>query len=1079
MKNLIIPFVIKAHIANNIYADTLKIPRWSPDYTKVYNSALGSSITPHAFTEYQRCLKAGVHLHFILPDAFKHGTVKEGEYVFPTVPNRYVITRMYEADGNIQVKCFIVESDFLRSALDPDEDDEDYTVIPYLDGSSHPYRFMGRRYESDQIPEPGEYLPRLTALGGGDPMFAAYYPTCRSVFGWYDDLHDVPDICNLTYFVLGYFGNKQDDPFANVKNAEDFAAILVENCFTTDSGSDFCDNCVLFGEAINIEWKGAKYYYEDMNPPNGSIDVSFGATSAEAMSAVLAQKTLEHTIRSDNLEYHLTQLQYDLLKQQNQIDGNFKIDDEIYKRTFSEVDPMEVYDELKQKEDTTSGQMPDLSNYYKLRCLQRESGRMNRKLSFTRKKLYYAWENYIRRSEAHTTDASKALDEIHTLIDEISSEGGLIAQNNELNAQIAQMRQTVYSSLPPEYELCTQTAPPFIIPKDPVVMVSGDGVVNSYSSGNSGTDDLVYCQTMTQTSSEVSIDQVLEVCRGLPTVFLPFDYLSFLYQAVLNSPSLMEQFGDFTITGKISSLAVNAQPLALSQLFMDWQADYSCADDHATLDKWKLEYGKMNYTFYGDNISICTSVNGRIPLTPHAVYTLADHLNRYQTEFPGVYDNIRDLPFISQELSGFTDALTGLRQVFQLPVTYDTRDISKEVEKYVENQRLSVNDSDLFPLRGGYIALSKLNIIGTFGQKQAVVQNGIYNKAKAYFPFYMPVSKSGAMGLFPLVFNSETRLTAEFIPDGMYEKNLGVSAPYINEGTDGSPICAIILPELLNNRLILYNENGEYAGMLKTVFRNGKRKNLYIAPSTAPVLNTVLKCFIDGVTQNSNALPSLISLIQDTLDKTVRTCESDFIWGVPLVLAQLCVRFEFFGGSEYAKKWDDFGKYDDKGAQALNIPLKFGNIARVSDGTVGVYEENNFSVFHALWGADESVYNGYVTTEAPVISANDGDKRFIALMVPNSDLNIETGLLPVVTARIDAMYTSILEKLIPSVEINPILADVQKIRLPISNDFTWRYKTTTQSETTADIFSIEDDITENAVMDGFLIKKQKKEVAVP
>ncbi|MGV2388233.1 MAG UNVERIFIED_CONTAM: hypothetical protein LVR29_07585 [Microcystis novacekii LVE1205-3] len=32
-----------------------------------------------------------------------------------------------------------------------------------------------------------EYLPSLTAVGYGEPTFAAFYPNCHSVFGFYDD----------------------------------------------------------------------------------------------------------------------------------------------------------------------------------------------------------------------------------------------------------------------------------------------------------------------------------------------------------------------------------------------------------------------------------------------------------------------------------------------------------------------------------------------------------------------------------------------------------------------------------------------------------------------------------------------------------------------------------------------------------------------------------------------------------------------------------------------------------------------------------------------------------------------------
>lgn len=1069
---VIIPFTLKAHLANNTYADTYKPPRWYPDYTKIYNSALGASITPPPFTEYESCLKAGVHLHFILPAAFRHGAVTEKGYAFPTVPNRYVITRMYEKGEKIRVKCFVVESDFIRDRLGEDESAEDYSVIPYLkelqkaDAAPRPYRFIGRWYEADKAPAEGAYLDEeLTVIAGGDPMFAAYYPTCRSVFGWYDALEDVPDECALTYFVLGYYGCESKDPFFGVKTREDFNRVLTSFNFTVD-GDEFCDGCVFFGEALNIEWKGKDYPYPDMNPPDGETNASFGYTSADAMSAVLAKEfdspiSKMSKMSKEDFEYNLTKLQYDLLKQQEQEDGNFKIDDEIHKRTFRETDPLEEYDELSLKEKN-DGAPPNLEAYYELRRLQRETGRAERRLSFTRKKLYYMWETYIRRREAHSTDADEALREVNRLIERLSDDGELMKERNRLKEETERMRGEVKDKLPPEYELKTVTAAPFVIPKEPVLMLSGNGIKPEYVFDGRTSDGSLRCHFLPPPLNEPGVEEVLKKCVGLPSAAFPLDYSSLLYRAVINSPRLLKIFTSASPEENPLSDAVNETPLELSQLFMDWQVRFDCAEDEASLQNWDFDFGSTDYTFRGKETKRQVYVNGRIPLTPHAHKVLTDRLNAYGEKFgEDLREKLHDLPFISQELSGFTNELTGLRQVFQLPVGYDARDISKKVEKLVEKHRLSVCGTELFPLRGGYLSLSKLNIISTFGQKQMLVQNGIYNKAKAVFPYYMTDPKSDERGLLTLAFTSEARLTAEFTSARLTD--------------DCSPICAFILPELINKRLILYDEKGEYAGMLKTVIRDKKSFNIYLPSGSEP--NQILKGFIDGITQNAEALPSLIALMEDKLNKTVRTCQSDFIWGVPLALAQLRVSLEFFGGAEYSKTDKDFGLYDDKGTEKLEIPLKFGNIDRVSDGTVGVYDGGVFSEIHALWGVNKNICGSYVKEESRRVSAEDGDRIFTVLTVPDSDLNIETGLLPALKTRISSMYTSAAEKIIPAAEINPILADSDKIRLPISDGFKWRYKASPEGdEVVSEVFPIENIISEGFITDGFIIQsKGKKE----
>lgn len=1059
MKKLIIPFVIKAYTACDNYSDTYKPPRWSPDYTKIYSSALGSKLTPPAFTEYANCLKAGVHLHFILPDAFRHGVINKGnkeDYDFPSVPNRFVVTRMYKSNEKIHLKCVVIESDYISKKPDTGKNAEDFTVIPYLDNSKRPYRYMGRCYEADSAVSPGEYVSRLTAVMGGDPMFASYYPTCRSVFGWYDDMEGVPDECDLTYFVTGYFGDRKNDPFSKVTSAEDFKKLLAELSFTVDSDDDYCDSCILFGEALDIRWMGKSYHYNDMEPPAGEIDVSLGETSAEAMSAILAQKILKSDIDNDDTEYLLTQIQYDLLKQSNQTDGNFKIYDEIHKRTFRELDPLEEYDEP--INETTKEKFAVTEDYIRLRRLQRELGKSKRKLSYTSKKLYYAWEQYIQQCESHSSDTDRFLAEINRLLDEISSADGIESRTKSLSQQVEESREKVRRSLPEGYILKPRAASPFVIPCDPALMVSGDGIINAFKFDSGEKDGALYCQIYTQRSDDLDLETVLKKCSCLPCGFSEFDYPAMLYQAVLNSKKLTEVFGitDINIIGKISELAVNKEPESLLQLFTDWQTDYYYVNDTASLSGWSFEYGSTDYTYESSGTRGVVSVSGRIPLAPHAAYTLAERFKDYEKDFPGIYDKLRNLPFISQQLSGFTEEITGLRQVFQLPVTYDIRDISKRVKDYAENDRLSVSGSELFPMRGGYISISKLNIIGSFGQKQTVVENNIYNKARICFPNYMKVSEKGTMGLYPLRIASYSRLSAEF------EK----PEP---GNTDGSPIYGVIIPELLNKRLLIYDQKGEYMGQLKNVYRSGETKCVYIGTE----LTGVLKSFADGIVGRRTALRALTDLIENALDKTINACNSDFVWGVPLVLTGLRVTFEFFGGAEYSKKNQDFGKYDDKGARELKIPLKFGNISRVTDGTAGVYSNGDFSCIHPMWGYDGKNRDDYIAPQSPVISSADGDIFFTALIIPDNDTYIETGLIPTIRTRIRSEYTEVAKKINPVVEVNPIISNTEKVHLPVSDGFLWQYCTEPGKSIAADVLPPEDTVTDNYIMDGFLVKKPK------
>lgn len=171
---------------------------------------LSESIVSKAFQNRNLYLKPGIHLHWALPDALTKAGA-DGE--FPIVPNRWLITRKSK-EG--ELKRWVVESDYLYPATDKFQ--EDSITYPYRDTPNlPPFRYLGRKLifedwiniqsgkESDQ------YLERLTAVGYGEPTFAAFYPNCRSVFGFHDpELFDPTTLSDLTYDVIGWCNHEKD-----------------------------------------------------------------------------------------------------------------------------------------------------------------------------------------------------------------------------------------------------------------------------------------------------------------------------------------------------------------------------------------------------------------------------------------------------------------------------------------------------------------------------------------------------------------------------------------------------------------------------------------------------------------------------------------------------------------------------------------------------------------------------------------------------------------------------------------------------------------------------------------------------
>ncbi len=181
-------------------------------------------------------LKAGIHLHWSLPDALTNGEHDETGTTFPRVPNRWLILRQ---GGNTGNKRWIIESDYLY----PEKEDGDNspapdainiliespdlaTVEPENPGTYQyqRYRYMGRNWELaewDSDTETQEYAEALTAVGTKATIptfdevkatFAAFYPNCHSVFGFVDsDFETTTPPSGLQYDVIGYYSDEEQD----------------------------------------------------------------------------------------------------------------------------------------------------------------------------------------------------------------------------------------------------------------------------------------------------------------------------------------------------------------------------------------------------------------------------------------------------------------------------------------------------------------------------------------------------------------------------------------------------------------------------------------------------------------------------------------------------------------------------------------------------------------------------------------------------------------------------------------------------------------------------------------------------
>ena len=217
--HLLVPINIEALVVGK------KHGRWtdlSPKFSKLYEGGfLGSQVAPALFNDQDELHPAGVHLHWALPDALTHGrqVQKEDEDElrdppeFPLIPNRWLVQRIsreFQA-REISVRAWIVESDYLHST--DGESPQDAVTVPKLEAVPL-FDYVGKSFDYPKWQEGPDsaYKIKLTALGYGDPAFAAYYPACRNVLGFHDALSDVRENTALSYMVVGWYSDPREDP---------------------------------------------------------------------------------------------------------------------------------------------------------------------------------------------------------------------------------------------------------------------------------------------------------------------------------------------------------------------------------------------------------------------------------------------------------------------------------------------------------------------------------------------------------------------------------------------------------------------------------------------------------------------------------------------------------------------------------------------------------------------------------------------------------------------------------------------------------------------------------------------------
>lgn len=227
------------------------------------------SATPDANIGFSTDHPSGLYLHFTLPRELR--TAVDGK--FPLSPNRWLILRV--CDNGAPPKAVIMESDCPNT----DNTGSLFLLQPNVEqiwgASKDPIRkgYATNRYNKSVVTNLGkvfdcadwsERAPNdvfLTTSENGDPMFSAYYPHCKNIFAYFDDMSGIEQ-ANASYYIVGWLSSDTDSP-------------------------------LYFASSVNIPWR-LNGEPEPNDPFTGvyeyaKINVAVGTNINEAFLAILEQ----------------------------------------------------------------------------------------------------------------------------------------------------------------------------------------------------------------------------------------------------------------------------------------------------------------------------------------------------------------------------------------------------------------------------------------------------------------------------------------------------------------------------------------------------------------------------------------------------------------------------------------------------------------------------------------------------------------------------------------------------------------------------------------------------------------------
>ena len=1038
----------------------------------------------------------GVYLMWTLPAALRRATQAKaggGAVEFKLVPNRWLVVRLHTPKGGGQVTpaAWIVESDHLgdddgSSYLDPTAK----RPLPTTVGRCVPLSADAPWSETSPT------ATFLTAVGPGNPSFAAFQPHHQNVFSLHDQL--AKDLAvgagTLDYFVAGWYADAAADRLHDWDPAEAGAygkLLAALQWLAPDPDTRTATSSIYHGLTLGVEWD------PDGSPPRSARDdvkpsLALGNSSTDALVGLLKKRGFQ-----DSDAELLEAFTLDLLGVLQQPGGDAILRRELHASWFASATggiQWQIVDRptdpAAPRPDPPTADQRDAETKWlgPLNAAQEKLDGQRRQLASLQRELYELW---WKRGYANArgmppgitdTDFQTPLDatqpdslagRIQTLIGDIDDAQRPLP---DPTSAAAIDQYATDQGLPGTRQLVAGLVERLYQPADPVLVVGGLG--HDLVIDPSATLACRYADAVLTAVAGAVIHTVADVevpavaATGLPEAIGPLLAEFALLRAfrALDEPGFAKRIvaakqvpdqASFDHAASIADAVLGTLPALKLEpwsqpwlpLYLEWQADWHpLAYESGGKAQWTLDGDDLAFTGTPPTAPALDKPWGRALLTPGLAFQVRSRLEQYIAANPldaTVKGLEGDLDAISGSWDFLSQTLDGLTTQIAWRDPWATRAPDASIATLVgggyatpPQPRGAAQAIGYTGLRAGRLSLTRVSIVDRFGQTLELLGTDANSQTLPEI----------AASLTP---RDHAADVAELPPRLLQSGRLSI-------GSD--PICGFLVPNHIDRALAAYDATGRRLGELRLAAVADTVQTVVWdpAPAATPVTLDGLASELGGVLRAVAAAgPAALQNFLTTIDETLWTVDPlagdrdeylTALAGRPLALVGAELALELGGEPLRDPSWPATFGAADPPFLGYGFPVRLGAPADREDGLVGYFCDGAYTRFRAarVPAATDLVVDatGFVSAAVPddVVLTPDGATvaRIMLLVDPRGSVQASTGLLPATQLDVRGpALTSALAAISATFRAGPLLADAAAqaplMPVPVASGRSWAW----------------------------------------